>query len=72
MSAILDKIMADREKYICEVKTLGECRIPSPVRHHEYVTDGERIFATENEAYARLAAKRLGHVPTFERAASVS
>ena len=68
MSAIFEKIIADREKYACDVKTLGECAIPSPVRHHKYVGDGERIFATENESHAKRAAERLGHMPTFERA----
>ncbi len=65
---VLDKILSDRVKYSCEVKVLGECKIPSPVRHHKYIKDGERIFATENESYAKFAAEHLGHQPTFERA----
>ena len=68
MSAILDKIVSDRERYSCQVKTLGECRIPSPVHLGQFVQDGERIFATENEAYAKFAETKLGHQPTFERA----
>ena len=43
MSKVLDKILSDRERYVCSVKTLGECGIPSPVRHHKYVADGERV-----------------------------
>lgn len=68
MSSILDKIVSDREKYSCSVKTLGPCTIPSPVKLGQFVQDGERIFATENEAYAKFAETKLGHQPTFERA----
>ena len=68
MSAILDKILSDREKFVCTVKTLGPCKLPSPVRHRKYVADGERVFATESESYARFAETKLGHLPTFEKA----
>jgi len=68
MSTVLDKILADRERYVCSVKTLGECKLPSPVRHRKYVADGERVFATESESYARFAETKLGHLPTFEKA----
>ena len=40
MSTILDRIVADREKFVCTVKTLGACKLPSPVRHRKYVADG--------------------------------
>ena len=65
---ILEKILSDREKFSCRVKTLGECRLPSPMAGGRFVADGERIFATENEQYAAHAAKSLGHLPTFEHA----
>ena len=68
MSTVLDKIMSDRVKYSCDVKALGECKLPSPVRHRKYVADGERVFATESETFARYAETRLGHLPTFEKA----
>lgn len=68
MSAILDKILSDREKFVCTVKTLGPCKLPSPVRHRKYVADGERVFATESESHARFAETKLGHLPTFEKA----
>ena len=67
MDGILGKILSDRERYSCVCKTLGECKIASPVRNHKFVEDGERIFATENERYAQFAAAQLGHQPTFER-----
>ena len=68
MATVLEKIMSDRERYSCEVKTLGPCTIASPMSNDRYVPDGERVFATENVRYAEHAAKALGHMPTFERA----
>ena len=68
MSSTLDKIAADKENFSCNVKTLGECKIPSPVHHHEFIRSGERILVTENENYMRYLEERLGHTPTFERA----
>lgn len=65
---ILEKILSDRERFSCETRQLGECRIASPVQHSGFIKDGERIFATENVAYAEYAAKGLGHLPSFERA----
>ena len=67
MSA-LDKIVAHQDQYSCRVETLGECRIASPVHHHEFIQDGERILITENENYLKELAEKLGHTPTFERA----
>ena len=68
MSTTLDKIVANRDQYTCRVDTLGECRIDSPVRHHDFIEDGERILVTENESYMKYLASRLGHAPSFERA----
>ena len=50
------------------METLGECKIDSPVRHHEFIRDGERILVTENESFMKYLEGRLGHTPTFERA----
>lgn len=68
MSSTLDKIAANQSQYSCKVETLGECKISSPVRHHEFITEGERILVTENESFLRYLEGRLGHTPTFERA----
>lgn len=68
MSATLDKIVANKHEFSCNVEALGECKIPSPVHHHEFIRDGERILVTENELYMRQLEKILGHTPTFERA----
>ena len=67
MSAI-DKIIANQDQYSCNVETLGECKICSPVHHHEFVREGERILVTENECYLKEISEKLGHTPTFERA----
>ena len=68
MSSTLDKIVANPSEYSCKVETLGECKIDSPVRHHEFIRDGERILVTENESFMKYLEGRLGHTPTFERA----
>lgn len=68
MSSTLDKIVANQAEYSCKVETLGECKIDSPVRHHEFIRDGERILVTENETFMKYLENRLGHTPTFERA----
>ena len=68
LSTTLDKIAANREKYSCQVETLGECKVLSPVVGHEFVEEGERLLVTSSERLARALEKRLGHLPTFERA----
>lgn len=68
MSTTLDKIAANPGEYSCKTETLGECKIDSPVRHHEFIRDGERILVTENEMFMKYIAEKLGHAPTFERA----
>ena len=68
LSSTLDTIAANKEKYSWQVETLGECKIPSPAVGHEFVEEGERLFVTTSERLARSLEKRLGHLPTFERA----
>ncbi len=67
MSA-LDKIAANQDEYSCKVQRLGECKITSPVHHHEFIREGERIFVSEAESFMKEMEKKLGHLPTFERA----
>ena len=68
MNTTLEKIAANPEIYSCQVDTLGECKIPSPIRHHDFVQDGERVLVTEHVPLRDWLEKRLGHEPTFERA----
>ncbi len=68
MGDIIDKILSNREKYNCSVRTLGECKIDSPVRHHEFVPEGQRILVTNNIDQLNDWKLRLGHLPSFERA----
>ena len=68
MSSTLEKILANPEEYSQEVPRLGECKIPSPVRHHEFVDEGERILLTENCSLLKYLTEKLGREPSFERA----
>lgn len=68
LSSTLDKIATNKEKYSFQVEALGECKIPSPAVGHEFVEEGERLFVTTSERLSRSLEKRLGHLPTFERA----
>ena len=55
MTNVLEKIIASPDKYSFEIERLGDCKIDSPVRKHEFVKDDERIFITENRSfYKRL------------------
>ena len=68
MTTTLDKIASNREAYSCNVDTLGECKIDSPVRHHDFIREGDRVYLTENIAELEYWETRLGHKPSFERA----
>ena len=68
LATTFEKIAADRARYSCQVQTLGDCKIPSPVHSQEFIRDGERILSNENEALMKRLEESLGHLPTFERA----
>ncbi len=68
MYSLLEKIVANPNDYPREVPRLGECKIPSPVRRHEFVDEGERILLTENCTLLKELAAKLGSEPSFERA----
>ena len=68
MDSILEKIASDRVKYDCHVKTLGESKIASPIRHHEFVEEGQRLLLTGDMRILEAWEKRLGHKPSFELA----
>ena len=65
---LLEKIASDRVTYSCEVKTLGEAKIPSPIRRHDFVEEGRRVLLTGNMELLEAWESRLGHKPSFERA----
>jgi len=65
---LLETIVSNPDKYSLNISTLGDCKIASPVRHHEFVGEDERIFANENESWMRFLGARFGSLPTFERA----
>ncbi len=67
-TSTIDKIMSNPAAYPQEVQRLGECKIPSPVRRHEFVDEGERILINENCSMIADLTEKLGHAPSFERA----
>jgi len=50
------------------IETLGECQIPSPVSHHKFIEEGARVLVMEDEPSIKRLYKKLGVLPTFERA----
>ena len=68
MSPTLEKIAAAPQDYPFDVDTLGECRIASPVRKHEFVPDGVRVLMGADVPLLGWLRERLGHEPSFERA----
>lgn len=68
MSPTMEKICADAKAYPFDVNTLGECKIASPVRHHEFLPEGERVYIEESVPLLRVLEEKLGHEPSFERA----
>ena len=68
MSSTLDKIAANPSAYSFDIDVLGPCKIPSPVRHHAFVCEGERVLMTESVPLLKQLTERLGHEPSFERA----
>ena len=68
MSPTLEKIAAAPQEYPFDVDTLGECRIASPVRKHEFVPDGARVLMSEDVPLLDWLREKLGHEPSFERA----
>ena len=68
MSPTLEKIAATPQDYPFDVDTLGECRIASPVRKHEFVPDGARVLMSEDVQLLAWLREKLGREPSFERA----
>lgn len=68
MSSTFDKIAANPDRFTSRVEVLGDCKIDSPVRHHEFIGEGDRILVTENEGFMRYLEQRFGETLTFERA----
>ena len=68
MTSTLEKILSNPDDYLQSVPRLGECKIPSPVRRHEFVNEDERILVTENCSLVKFLTDKLGREPSFERA----
>lgn len=69
MLETIKKIAADRgQHYSFNVCKLGECRIASPVRHHDFIPEGERILWESSNHWRKYLEEKLGQEPSFERA----
>lgn len=68
MNSTLEKIATNPAEYTFDVDCLGECKISSPVHHHDFIDDGERIALTGNLSVLKQWKDKLGFEPTFERA----
>ena len=68
MQSTLDKVVAEPAAYSFDIDVLGECRIPSPVRHHAFVPEGDRVYMTESVPLLKTLSEKLGREPSFERA----
>jgi len=66
MARLIDKILSDSERYSFDVKTLGPCKLSSPIKTEDFVSPDERIFAIESALYTDYASELLGFPPTFE------
>ena len=61
MQSTLDKVAAEPAAYSFDIDVLGECRIPSPVRHHAFVPEGDRVYMTESVPLLKTLSEKLGH-----------
>lgn len=68
MSTTLDKIAANPEEFSFSVDRLGECKIPSPVRHHDFIHEGEKILISNSIPDLKKWNSKLDKEPAFERA----
>ena len=42
--SIYEDVLQNPEKFCLNIDTLGECKIPSPVRNPVFVEEGARIY----------------------------
>ena len=68
MSTKWDELVAQADENAWRVDTLGPCTVASPVRHHEFVPENERIAITASVDARRRLTEQFGFEPTFERA----
>jgi 6-phosphofructokinase 1 len=66
--SMFEKIVANPKEYTLEVERLGECKIESPIRSRDFIEDDDRVLVTMNKRLLDFAAKKMGYVPSFERA----
>jgi len=64
----LEKVAKDPETYSCQIETLGPCKIPSPVRHHDFIGEDDRVLVTADRQHLAHLKELFGDFPSFELA----
>jgi len=70
LATTLEKIAAHKDKYSCLIERLGECKIASPLRHNDFIGDGDdsRVLVSANAQQLLHLKDILGEFPSFELA----
>jgi len=66
--SIMERVLAEPAKYNFDVDTLGECKVDTPLRSCEYVTDADRVLLTTDAARIRKYVADGVEPPSFARA----
>lgn len=64
---IMQKVLSSPKDYRFDVQLLGECKIASPARQRQFVTDDDRCVLTCDVNLLRQATRALGKPPSFEK-----
>lgn len=66
--SIYEEVLGNPDKFDLEISTLGECKIPSPVRNPVFVEEGSRIYIDYNVARTKELMSRGVEPASFEEA----
>jgi 6-phosphofructokinase 1 len=65
---IFSKVIENPRDYQFDVETLGPCKIDSPVRIQDFLTEGARCVMTLDVEQLQRTSEKLGAMPSFEKA----
>jgi 6-phosphofructokinase 1 len=65
---IFSKVLENPRDYDFNVETLGECKINSPVRIQDFLTEGARCVISLDVEQLRCTSEKLGIMASFEKA----
>lgn len=66
--SIYEEVLNNPGKFNLEIETLGECKLPSPVRNPVFVEEGSRLFLDYNEGRMRSQVAKGIAPASFEEA----